>query len=151
MIIKDKKYKIVYLTTLIAYTIILIALIALFVFIIKRDFEKDGMYITFFVCFGITVGLVILGYVLGGRSLYGYLKLPDVLVDINGDSVIINTSKTNTVTVSKSDIKNVEVVKILLSRSTKALKIETENDAYYLKDILCINDACIKLRSECSL
>ena len=142
---KDKEYFKVYLSCVIIdalLTVCAIVLISISIsYMVNIEFN-GGLF--FMIC--LIAFFIGLANTLSWRSLLGYSKTPDVVFEIDGDTIVFTPDRTNkTITLKSCDIKSVEIKRPIICRSGKRIVLNTEDKAYYLEDIEDIDGSYAKL------
>lgn len=146
MILKDKKYFGIYLAAIILEILVVLFSIFFVIFVIIKtnDFESSIKIVLSF--FSVIVFLLSLfGLTLGNLSMHGYINIPNILIEINDDNIILNISKNESVTLFRNDIKEIYIDFKVFARSSYFIVIKTNTDTYLIKDVYKIKESYDKL------
>lgn len=143
MIKKDKRYKKVYTACVVVSLITLVCVIGLLIFF---SYNKASIGQTNFLILTISlVLLIITSMIFAFASLFGYLNIPEVLVERKDDEITIFLPKNKQETIKIDSILNISIKKKLFARSTKVLIITTDSKEYNLEDVEKIDEGKEKL------
>ncbi len=142
---KDKNYYKVYLSCVIMDGLLSVGVIILCIFSIL-SMIKIGFSLSVFMLMILLLVIVIFANVLAWKSLLGYLKTPDIVLEQIDDRLNFTPDGyKRIVSLKKNEITKIDLVRPMICRSGKRIVIFTENDAYHLEDIHQIEESFNKL------
>lgn len=134
-VFKDESYFKIYLSCIIIDGILTAGVIVLDVFSII-SLIQTGFSLSVFILILALLLIVSFANVLAWNSMLGYLATPEVVLETKEDEVTLTPDRMkHSISVKKSEIKKVELVRPMVCRSGKRIVVFTESDAYHLEDV----------------